>query len=400
MKRFPTIAILLAVWMAAGCASDPNIEGAKLDLRNQDYVRALENVDEALARDPENSEAYDLKGQILQAQAADVTDPEEHAAIVEEMLAAYERAAELDPELEDAVTQRLGLAYYNEFRSGIQAYNRAADDPEEFNTAASYFELASRLQPDSAGAYVNQAFALLNAGRQDEAVEPLETAIEMGDEQKNTFLFLGDIYARRDETERALEIYQQAAEIFPDDPDVQSQLLNAYVQTGQEDQAMQEYRSAVENNPNDPLLLYNLGSLLLEAEMYDEAVEYLERSVQNDPEYANAQYNLGAAYVNQAVEVNEEVSTLDDALREERGQLSDSEIAQREAAIEERAAQRRDLFAQAIPPLEKAMTLMESAGDDATGVCQALFSAYVQTEQEAKAQAVSECAGYDDVETE
>lgn len=390
------VVLLVAAWIGTGCASDPNIEGARLDLRNQDYDRALENVDEALARNPDNAEAYDLRGQILQEQAAEVTDPEQHVAIVEDMLEAYERALELDPGMAEDIDQRLRLAYYNEFRSGIQAFNRASDEPDEFNTAATYFDLASRIQPDSASAYVNRAFALLNAGREEEAVEPLEEAIERGDEQKNTFLFLGDIYTRRDEMQRALEIFQQASELFPEDSDIQAQLLNAYVQTGQLDEAMSEYEAAVAANPDDALLRYNLGSLLLEVERYEEAIEHLQRAVEIDPQYANAQYNLGAAYVNMAVEINEEVGEMDDALREERDQLSAEEIEERESELVERAQDRRQMFAQAVGPLETAKTLMENSGDDPSGVCQALFSAYVQTDQQEKAEAIAACAGYDE----
>lgn len=399
MRRSSIFVVLLVVgtaWIGTGCASDPNIEGARLDLRNQDYDRALENVDEALARNPDNAEAYDLRGQILQEQAAEVTDPEQHVAIVEDMLEAYERALELDPGMAEDIDQRLRLAYYNEFRSGIQAFNRASDEPDEFNTAATYFDLASRIQPDSASAYVNRAFALLNAGREEEAVEPLEEAIERGDEQKNTFLFLGDIYTRRDEMQRALEIFQQASELFPEDSDIQAQLLNAYVQTGQLDEAMSEYEAAVAANPDDALLRYNLGSLLLEVERYEEAIEHLQRAVEIDPQYANAQYNLGAAYVNMAVEINEEVGEMDDALREERDQLSAEEIEERESELVERAQDRRQMFAQAVGPLETAKTLMENSGDDPSGVCQALFSAYVQTDQQEKAEAIAACAGYDE----
>lgn len=380
--------------MATGCASDPNIEGAKLDLRNQDYDRALENVETALQNDPENSEAHMLKAQILTQLAADENDPEAHRALVEDLLASYERAVELDPGLEDDVNQQLRLAYYNEFSAGIEAFNRASNDPEEFNAAASLFGLAARIQPDSAGAHVNQAFALLNAGRQEEAVAPLEMAIEKGDRQKNTYLFLGDLYMRAGEEDKALDLFRDAADEFPSDPDVQAQLLNAYVQTGREEAAMEEYRAAVEADPDNPLLLYNLGSLLLEAEEYEEAVEFLARATEADPQYANAQYNLGAAYVNQAVELNEQVGDLDDALREERNNLSDSELQQRQSEIESLAEERRQMFAQSVPPLETAKELMEASGDDATGVCQALFSAYVQTDRQAEAEAIAECAGY------
>src|SRR5690606_18235214 len=144
----------------AGCASDRNVEGAKLDLRNKDYARALENVNTALEKDPQNAEALDLKGRILQEQAFAVNDRDEHSRLIAEMIEAYKQAVAIDPSLQEDIDQRLRLAYYNEYQRGIQAFNRAREDSEQYNDAALYFANASLIQPDSAGAYVNQGIEL------------------------------------------------------------------------------------------------------------------------------------------------------------------------------------------------------------------------------------------------
>ena len=401
MKRFSIFLVLLVsgfmLMGANGCSSDPNIEGAKLDLRNKDYARAIENVDEALARDPENAEAYELKGRILQEQAETVIDPAEHRQVVQEMLQAYNRAVELDPAFEEPVTQRLGLAYFTEFSRGVEAFNRGSDENEAYGEAAEYFQLAGEIQPDSSGAFVNQAFALLNSGDSDAAIGPLNAAIEKGDTQPETYIFLAELYVGQNQPQEAIRVLEQASEIHPENTDIQAQLLNAYVQSGEVDQAREQYRAAVEQDPENTLYLYNLGSLLLEAEEYEEAIVHLAKAVEIDPSYANAQYNLGAAYVNMAVDVNEEVSEADDRLREERGQLSDAQIQEREAEIETLAAERRGLFENAVGPLEQAKALMEQSGDDPTQVCQALFSAYVQTDQQQDAESIATCAGYEDI---
>jgi len=158
---------------------------------------------------------------------------------------------------------------------------------------------------------------------------------------------------------------------------------------------MDVYRTAVEREPNNKLYRYNYGSLLLEAEEYEGAVEQLAKAVELDPEYSNAHYNLGAAYINQAVAVNEQISAMDDELRENRDSMSEAEVTQQEQEMEQLAEQRRDLFEKAIGPLETAKTLTDAEGGDATGICQALFQAYVQTGQQEKAEGLAECAGYD-----
>ena len=384
------------LWMAPGCSSDPNVEGAKLDLRNKDYDRALENVAEALARNPDNAEAHELKGQILQAQSAETPDAAEYMGMIHEMLAAYDAAMAADPGLDNSVSRARTMAYVDVFRKGIQAFNRASENPDEFSVASGYFELASEIMPDSSAPYVNRAFALLNAGMEDEAIAPLEIAIDKGDTQKNTFLFLGDIYSRQGNADKAMEVFGQAAELYPEDADIQSQLLNLYVQTGQAEQAMAEYRAAVDQDPNNEMLLYNYGSLLLEAEEFDEAIHYLGRAVEVSPDYANAHYNLGAAYINKAVQLAEQISGMDDALREERDNLEDDEISARESEMDVLAEERGDLFGAAIPYLEIAKGLVDADGADPTGVCQALYTTYVQTNQMDLVETVTECAGYGD----
>ncbi len=399
MQRTKTAVLLTCIvgaflWMAPGCSSDPNVEGAKLDLRNKDYARAIENVDEALARNPDNAEAHELKGQILMAQSAETDDPAEYMAMIHEMLGAYDSALAADPGLDNSVLRSRTMAYADVFRKGIQAFNRAAENPDEFATAADYFGLASEIMPDSSGPYVNQAFAFLNVGMEEDAIAPLEMAIEKGDTQSNTFLFLGDIYSRQGNMEKAMEVFSQAAELYPENTDIQSQLLNLYVQTGQAEQAMTEYEAAVEQDPNNEVLLYNYGSLLLEAEQFDEAIHYLGRAAEASPDYANAYYNLGAAYINKAVQLAEQISAMDDALREERADLEDDEIAARESEMDVLAEEREGLFGEAIPHLETAKGLVEADGADTTGICQALYTSYVQTNQMDLVEAVTECAGY------
>jgi len=401
MKRFPFLLALLLGGMlltgANGCSSDPNVEGAKLDLNNRDYDRALENLATALERNPENADAYELKGQVLQEKAIAERDPEAHRALIEEMMESFNRAIELKPALKGDIDRRFSLAYYNEFTRAIQAFNRGQNDTEAFNEAELYFQLASIISPDSAGAYVNRAYALLNAGRSVEAIEPLESAIEKGDSDLQTFSLLANLYMVNERAAEAIPLLERATDLYPDDADMQAQLLNAYTMTGQTDRAMQSYQDAVANEPDNKLYRYNYGSLLLSAERYDEAIEQLAVAVELDSEYGNAQYNLGAAYVNKAVDVSERINEIDDNLREGRGSMSEDEISRLEGQIESMTEGRLHLFELAIPPLEKAKDLAEQTGDEQTAICQALFSSYVQTQQQEKAEAVAECAGYEDI---
>ncbi|MFT4605897.1 MAG: tetratricopeptide (TPR) repeat protein [Rhodothermales bacterium] len=397
MKRIPGLLCLLLGGLllmgADGCSSDPNVEGAKLDLRNKDYDRALRNLETAIATNPDNAEAWELKGQVLSEKAFETVGVDEHVGLIDEMSAAFRRAETIDPLLTGAVTRSMAIAYVREFERGIQAFNRGSDDSAEYMTAATYFGAAGTIQPDSAGAYVNQAYAYLNAGAEMQAAVPFEKALELGDTDIETYRFLARIYIANDREGEAVTLLETAAEMYPGNADLQAEMLNAYQVSGQVDRALETYAQAVADNPDNKLFRYNYGSLLVQVERYDDAITELSAAAELDPEYANAHYNLGAAYINKAVNVNESINTKDDALRENRPTMSSAEITAMEAEIDALADERRALFGAAISPLEAAHVLFESAGEDATGVCQALFQSYVQNNLLDKAEEVSECAG-------
>ena len=414
MKRLSSFAAALFAGLlvaVAGCSSDPNLEGARLDMRNGDFARALENVDEAISADSANAEAYLVKGQILQQQAADMQSAEEHTQVVRDMVQAFERAAELDPELEGDIQTELTRAYVQEFELGGQAFNQAsggaaadssgADSSQVsgevgYEAAATYFANAAAIAPDSSGPYLNQAYALINAGTPEEAIEPFEMAIEKGADEPESYLYLSDLYIRSERADEAVTLLEEARTTYPQNTEIQSQLLNAYVTSGQMDRAMDTYREAVETEPSNKTYRYNLGSLLLQAEDYEGAIEQLQEAVNLDPEYASAQYNLGAAYVNRAVDANEQVQVLDDSLRANSADFSQEQVSEIEANMEALADERLDYFDQAVGPLERAQQLTEAEGGDTQEICRALFSAYVQTQQQEKAEGLSECAGYDE----
>lgn len=495
MKRFSFVCALIISGIllagANGCSSDPNVEGAKLDLRNQDYDRALENVDTALENNPENADALELRGRILQEKAAQTADLDEHSRLIREMLESYERAVEVNPDMESIIEQRLRLAWVEEFQNGIEAFNQGQSDQSAYLRAAKHFENTVLIEPDSTGGYINQAYALINADRESEAIAPLEEAIARGDNSPEIYIRTASLYGATGQHDEAVRVLREAREANPADMDIQAQLLNAYVMADRLDEAMTDYENLVVQDPSNKYYRYNYGSLLLEAESYDEAIEHLREAVRIDPHYPAAQFNLGAAFINRAVDLRDVINEMDDELRAQRPSLSREEITQRENAIDALVDEQHSYFEQAIEPLERALDLSSGARFEVTGdpgtrftgsvsgtsaragddvarsvdglvpaefyvgggnvsgtftregeegelqarlvvgfeevasattgpgeatvtvsenvgnvgfvgtnvdaICQALFSAYIQTNQQEKAEVISDCAGYGDM---
>lgn len=381
--------------VGVGCSSDPNVEGAKLDLRNNNYDQALNNISTALENNPENAAAWQVKGNIHQQQLSSLqSNMEKRAEVVDQMVEAYNNALEHGAN-EGEITQALKRAWVAEMQAGGNAYEAGADSAAAYDRAIHHFQNATEIQPDSVNSYVNLGYAYLASGQQQQAVEPFETAIDKGATTAELFLFLGQLYRQNDENEKAVAILEKGRELHPENEDITNQLMNAYVATDQISKAKESFEQAVKKDPDNEVYRYNYGTLLLEAEDYDAAIEHLSRAVELDSTYTSALYQLGAAHQNRAVQINDRIAELDKELRQEKADLSQEEIKQRQQKIEKLVEQRKEQFATAIPYLERARRLTEQAGEDPTDICRALFQAYAQTNQQEKAEDAANCAGID-----
>jgi tetratricopeptide (TPR) repeat protein len=368
---------------ASGCAGDPNVEGARLYLRQGDHDQALERANVALAANPDNADALWIKGEALRLRAEGQTqDAAARRGTYEEMVQAFNRAKAVNPALATEVNNRLRVAWATEMNAGVTFSNRIGTDPEAGNRAIDAFRNATLIQPDSAAGYLNLGFTMLRSDRAMEAAEPLAAAIERGEQSSDAYIYLGRIYRAQGRNDEALAVLEQARTRFPDDEEVQVELLNAYVGTGQTERALTAYRAAVDSEPDNPLFRYNYGSLLLQFSRYEEAIEQLRIAHDLEPDNAATLYNLGAAYQNRALAVNREIQEMENRRAPQR------EI---DAAVD----QRTELLRQSVPHLEESRRLTEAAGEDATSVCRALFQVYGQLGQLAQAQNAAECAGID-----
>ena len=72
----------------------------------------------------------------------------------------------------------------------------------------------------------------------------------------------------------------------------------AYRNKGDYDHAIQDFNDAIRINPNDDKLLNNLGAAYMNLGDYDRAIENYDKAIRLNPDYFIALKNRGAAYVN------------------------------------------------------------------------------------------------------
>ena len=382
----------------SGGASSPNVSAAEDALENKNYQMALQSINTAIEQDSAGAPAYALKAQILRSMADSTTPPEEYQDLYQQAREAEEQAVGMDPEMAEEFSSRNQFVYLGQMRSGVAYFNRGreSEDSTDYLRAAAYFNAAHQIEPDSASPYLNEAYALLNAGNEPEAISPMKSYVERADSVNlNAYQILGQLYLTNDRTEDAMSLLETATEDYPNDSALQSLLLNAYNTAGATDRAMNMYREQIEQDPDNASYRYNYGSMLLNTEDFDGAIEQLERAVELEPDNVQAQYNLGAAHVNKAVAIDDTIAAVEDEARNADRELTASESQRLDQLVEER----RNQFESAVPALEKAREMADPGNSYRQDICRALFTAYVQTEQDQKAQQVQECAGYSDQQT-
>ena len=373
LNRFSllSLALVFAVLLggADGCASDPQVEGAKLYLRNGELEQAMSNLDAALESDPDNADALLLRAEVVRAQAKDERDPAARQALVDQMVSDLDRVATLAPGTD--AQERL-QAWAFALQQSVNVLNADDADPE---VASALLRSSIQLLPDSAQGHYNLGIAQIQAGNSEGAIAPLQRSVEI-DPNPTAYYYLGRSQLLSDQATDALATYEAGAAAFPEDENLRTALLDAYVRTGQTDRAITQYQEALtaaEGSEAEALLRYNYGSLLLQAERYDEALTQLQRAVELNPDNPDAQYNLGATYNNQAR-----------ALGDQANETADN--AEAEALV----AQRDALLEQALQPLLRARAL--SAGSETeTNVCGALFRVYAQLGRAEEAAEANAC---------
>jgi tetratricopeptide (TPR) repeat protein len=94
----------------------------------------------------------------------------------------------------------------------------------------------------------------------------------------------------------ALEEFQKARTIFPDDPDIPFYMGLAYLQLNQPEQSIKHFKKTLEMDPAYIDARFQLGVVLIQQKAYQDAITHLEEVYKKEPERDDLGYFLGFAY--------------------------------------------------------------------------------------------------------
>lgn len=153
---------------------------------------------------------------------------------------------------------------------------------------------------DSFEAHVSLAELLIGEDRFDEAEKHLLQAKAMPSDtsqEAHAEMHLGEIAAKREHYEDALQHYQRVAELEPDLSDSWADLADVYDHLGDLDEADTHYRHAMELDPDDSELYAALANMYGRHEQHEKVIEILEEGLSVHPDAAVLDVYLASTYM-------------------------------------------------------------------------------------------------------
>ncbi len=335
MKRVFNVLLLfsIAVGFTAFQCSSTELTSAKLYIQQKNLDKAIESLKKEVEKNPKSDEGYYLMGYVL-GEKGDIAG----------MLENYDKSVAISNKFATKISESKKYHWADGFNRGVKLFNRGAKAGNTdsanviFQKAVDTFKGAIMCEPDSADTYKNLAYAYINMGDRDAAIEPYKKVVELSNEA-GAYVQLGDLYLQKGlalkqegdsanavvNFNSAIEVLEKGRAQYPNDGDILLLLSNSYIAAGKLEIAKEAFKAGVEKEPENKFYRYNYGSLLLNAKEYAEAAKHLEKALEIDPDYENAIYNLAVTYVKWGAELREKM--------EEEKQESDEFKIKFEAAL-------------------------------------------------------------------
>ncbi len=250
--------IVFAVFIAAGCASDPNVESAKLHIGNQDWDAAIESSRTAVETNPENPDAFFYLADALRRKA--MTSPfDSREDLLAEAYTNYKKAEELydkqtiSSSEANLIEINLVQTWADEFNTAVEASsgNFAEATEEELNTTIIHLRNAIAILPDSHYVKTVLGEAYLTAGQYDNVEKIIGRKIESGTADRDDFIVLANARLSSGDTDGAFEVMTDIVEQYPDDIAVIEWIAFYHIERDNTDEAMQTVQGLIDSNPEE-----------------------------------------------------------------------------------------------------------------------------------------------------
>jgi Flp pilus assembly protein TadD len=164
-----------------------------------------------------------------------------------------------------------------------------------FEEAEALLRVAVEVCPGSPDAVQLLGLVLSQQGRHTEAVDQMESALAMVDDQPALWVNYGTALLESDQADRAISAFQRALELRPDHAPTMNNLSAAFRKAGRTDEAIVTASDAIKLAPGVAAAWNQLGLALLAGGRSDDAAMALNRSLELRDDKPGVWNNLARA---------------------------------------------------------------------------------------------------------
>jgi Tfp pilus assembly protein PilF len=315
-KRFIWVYVVILLFGIAffwGCgAKNPALTSAKiyLGLTPPDYDHAMEQLQLALQRDPENGEAhyllgkiyaekkmYDLMLQELQKAETCKLKPEQLQELreikVQKWTEVFNSAIQLGRDRKQIDQYKLDLltdfSGYPQVKDSLKALSADLEGAEKLSW--DIYQMFSQAKP---------ALEDLERMLEEKAIGRYLLAIQIDSTRYEAYLNLAAEYVSQDELETALGYYQKAYQLKPEDSSVMNNYAITLLNAKKFEQALGLYETILGKDPTNLNALVNLAMIYVRQGEAEKALDTYSKIISLDPEYEDAYFNRGLLFLSQA----------------------------------------------------------------------------------------------------
>jgi tetratricopeptide (TPR) repeat protein len=263
--------------------------------------RAMAEYEAALKLDPGHAElAAKMGAEYLRRKQND------------KALAVLVRAAAANPKRYE-LQLLLGIAYQSAEKLEKKDKTIAAQNAAMRNKAIAAYAAASKLDPLQIGPYQSLVGCYLRDQKPTDALKTLERAFAQKSESAPYWATLGDLYAltmrspdiekaakivykQKPATDRAVECYEKAQKIVPDDLSVPFRLAGYYVASGRPDEGIAIYKKLLEKRPEVIEVRERLAYAYAAKKEFTQGAAQIEEVVKRQPLNWQVYRLLGSFY--------------------------------------------------------------------------------------------------------
>lgn len=222
---------------------------------------AISAAQDEIKKNPNNLEAHKLLGRIYLRSLGNMQNGGPSDQMMKLAIDEYSKIVELEP---NSTENRLLLGR-------LYTLNHDSVHAEE------QFKAAQKIDPDSEDVVLNIAGLYSEQGDNKRAIQVL-TALPDSDQTPKTLYALGQTYDQIKDTKKALDAYQKAFDLEPDNLDIERALGQAQLANGQEAAALKSFKDVAAGDTSDPQALLRIAEIERHQGKYDEALATLKKA--------------------------------------------------------------------------------------------------------------------------